>query len=243
MQRPRVGSSPLRPNKACVGLCHRSPVSDGAKLYSGGSRTLLMNQHKLAAVNGGTSHHDFFIPRWYVLFVRSNQEKNIAHSLKQRGVEHLLPCYSSVRQWKDRRVRLELPLFPGYVLVYVPLADRLQVLTIPYVVSLVGRRDAPATISSEEIDWIRSGSAYGKVEPHPYLRVGQRVMITAGSFAGMRGILQRRSNGLRLVVSLESIVRAFTVEVDEGSVESLAHEIQPASPTLGEATNLLARTA
>jgi transcription antitermination factor NusG len=202
-----------------------------------------MNQDKFAAVNGGGSHHDFFVPRWYVLFVRSHQEKNVVHSLRQRGIEHLLPCYSSVRQWKDRRVRLELPLFPGYVFVYVPLADRLQVLTIPYVVSLVGRKDAPATISCEEIDWIRSGSAYGKAEPHAYLRVGQRVMISTGSFAGMRGILQRRSNGLRLVVSLESIVRAFTVEVDEGSVESLHCEIQPASPTLSHTTSLLGRTA
>src|SRR5262245_18811182 len=130
---PQRGLLRLRPTKACVGPCHKSPVSDGAKLYSGGSRTLLMNQHQLAAVNCG-SHHDFFDSRWYVLFVRSNQERNIAHSLKQRGIEHLLPCYSSVRQWKDRRVRLEMPLFPGYVFVYLPLADRLQVLTIPYVV-------------------------------------------------------------------------------------------------------------
>jgi transcription antitermination factor NusG len=201
-----------------------------------------MDRHNLAVVNVG-SPQDFFVSRWYVLFVRSNQEKNIAHSLKQREIEHLLPCYSSVRQWKDRRVRLDLPLFPGYVFVCLPLADRLRVLTIPHVVSLVGRRDAPATISCEEIDWIRSGSARGHAEPHPYLEAGQRVMITAGSFAGMRGILQRRGNGLRLVVALESIARAFMVEVDEASVEPLGREIKPASQNLIQATNLLARTA
>jgi transcription antitermination factor NusG len=168
--------------------------------------------------------NEFFDPQWYVLFVRSNQEKRVTRGLHERGVEHLLPCYSSLRQWKDRRVRLEMPLFPGYVFIRLPFAERLKALTVPNVVSLVGRKDYPAVISPEEIAWIRCGVAHGSAEPHEYLKVGQRVMITDGPLSGMQGILTRRGNGARVVISLGSIARAFMVEVDESIVKALSSE-------------------
>jgi transcription antitermination factor NusG len=167
---------------------------------------------------------EFLAPQWYVLFVRSNQEKRIAHSLHQRGVEHFLPCYSSLRHWKDRRVRLEMPLFPGYIFIRLPFVERLRALTVPNVVSLVGRKDLPAVISTEEITWIQRGLAHGQAEPHEYLAVGQHVMITDGPLSGMQGILIRKTNGARVVVSLDSIARAFMVEVEESSVKVLGSE-------------------
>jgi transcription antitermination factor NusG len=185
----------------------------------------------------------FTIPQWYVLFVRSNQEKHVARSLQQRGIESYHPCYSSLRQWRDRRVRLELPLFPGYVFVHLSLADRLHALTVPQVVSLVGRKNSPAVISSEEIEWIRHGTAYGSVEPHPFLQAGQQVMITSGVFAGMHGILLRHGNGARLVVSLQAIARAFQVEVDEDCVEPLRIPQRMNPKTFARTQPVLARSA
>jgi transcription antitermination factor NusG len=167
------------------------------------------------------SFEEFLAPQWYVLFVRSNQEKRIAYSLHQRGVENFLPCYSSLRHWKDRRVRLEMPLFPGYVFIKLPFAERLRALTVPNVISVVGRKDAPAVISPEEIAWIQLGLSDGHAEPHEYLAVGQRVMITDGPLSGMQGILARKTNGARVVVSLDSIARAFMLEVEESRVKVL----------------------
>jgi transcription antitermination factor NusG len=164
---------------------------------------------------------EFLAPQWYVLFVRSNQEKRVAHSLDRRGVEHFLPCYSSLRHWKDRRIRLEMPLFPGYVFIRLPFVERLLALTVANVISVVGRKDSPAVISSDEIAWIRCGLAHGQAEPHEYLQVGQRVMITSGPLSGMQGVLTRKTNGARVVVSLDSIARAFMVEVDESSIKVL----------------------
>jgi len=175
-------------------------------------------------MNGLPCHAEFLDPRWYVLFVRSNQEKKVAHSLQQRGVEHFLPCYSSLRHRTDRRVRVEMPLFPGYVFIRLPFVQRLQALTIPNAVSVVGRKDFPAVISAEEIAWIKSGLTHGQAEPHEYLKVGQRVMITSGALSGMQGILTRKTNSARVVVSLDSIARAFVVEVDRSSVKALGAE-------------------
>lgn len=157
--------------------------------------------------------------RWYALFVRSNQEKRIAQQLSGRDVEHFLPCYGAMSQWKDRRVKLELPLFPGYLFVRLPYSERLKVLTIANVVSLVGTRNAPSPISSKEIDWIRLGVEQGTLAPHPHLKVGQRVVINQGALCGLQGILLRTQNNTRIVVSLEPISRAFTVEIDPNCVE------------------------
>ncbi len=159
---------------------------------------------------------------WFVLFVRSNQEKRTAQRLAEVQVEHFLPCYRSVRQWKDRRVTLELPLFPGYLFVRFPFSERSRVLTLPNVVSLVGSSNSPSVVSEAEINWIRLGIQRGNATPYPHLEVGQRVKIVAGAFSGLQGILLRHHNGARVVVCLQSIARSFAVEVDLGAVALVA---------------------
>ena len=166
-------------------------------------------------------------PKWYVLWVRSNQERMVSHSLTGRGVEHYLPCSTSVRQWKDRRVKVEVPLFSGYVFVRLPLIERMRVLSVPNVVSLVGPKSAPSEVSDEELNWIRFGVEQGTAQPHPYLNEGDRVMITGGIMSGMEGVLLRYQKGVKVVVAIESIFRAFVVELDESDV----HPIPRRMPT------------
>jgi transcription antitermination factor NusG len=165
---------------------------------------------------------DWLQPKWYVLFVRSNQEERVAQHLSARLIEHFLPIYESVRQWKDRKVKLVRPLFSGYMFVKLPLVDRSRALMIPNVVSLVGTRTAPSVVLEEEIEWIRRGMAHGKAEPHPYLKIGEPVVITAGPMAGMEGILLRAKNYTRVLVRVNSISRAIAVEVDSNCVEFAA---------------------
>src|SRR6266700_4843387 len=76
--------------------------------------------------------------RWYAAYTCANHEKCVAAELRARNLEHFLPLYTSVRRWRDRRVQLELPLFPGYVFVRLALLDRLRVVQIPSVVRMVG---------------------------------------------------------------------------------------------------------
>lgn len=161
-------------------------------------------------------------PRWYAAYTRANHEKRVAEQLMQRSVEHFLPLYASARRWKDRRVKLELPLFPGYVFVQMALRERLQVLQIPGVVQLVGFSGTPAALPEGEIEVLRKSLASAvRAKPHPFLTVGRRVRIRAGPLAGLRGILLRRKNKLRFVVSLELIMRSMAVETDEADVEAV----------------------
>ncbi len=157
--------------------------------------------------------------RWYAAYTCAKHEKRVAVELGGREVEHFLPLYSSVRRWKDRRVSLDLPLFPGYVFVRLALRDRLRVLQIPSVVRLVGFNGLPAALPDEEMEILRSGLCQSlRVEPHPFLTVGRRVRITGGPFAGLEGVLKRKRNSLRVIVTLELIQKSVAVDVDIADV-------------------------
>jgi transcription antitermination factor NusG len=156
---------------------------------------------------------------WYALYTCPRHEKRVAEQIEQNGISCFLPLYRSVRRWKDRRKELDLALFPGYVFVRVAADDKLQVLRLPGVVRLVTFKGQPAALEESEIESLRRGLA-GRVAmtPHPYLQTGRRVRLRSGPMAGLEGILRRRKEGLRLVVSIEMLMRAVAVEVDEADV-------------------------
>ena len=157
--------------------------------------------------------------RWYAAYTSANHEKRVVLQLMQRSVEHFLPLYDSVRRWKDRKVHLQMPLFPGYVFVRVALRDRLQVLQVPGVAKLVGFNGMPAALPESEMEALRTGLAGGvRAEPHPYLTVGRKVRVRTGSLAGLEGMLVRRKNSTRFVISLDLIMRSVAVEVDAADV-------------------------
>lgn len=160
--------------------------------------------------------------RWYAAYTCANHEKRVRDQLEERSVESFLPLYETVRRWKDRRMHLQLPIFPGYVFVRMGLADRLRVLQVPSVVRLVGFNGQLSALPDEEIEGLRkcmAGSLFA--EPHPFLSVGRRVRVKAGPLAGIEGIVIRRKNRLRLVISLELIQRAAMVEVDAADLDPL----------------------
>jgi transcription antitermination factor NusG len=155
------------------------------------------------------------ILQWYVVYTSSNHEKRVAQQFQQRSVEHFLPLYESVRRWSDRRVKLQLPLFPGYVFVRLSSGERLKVLQVSGITRLVGFNGQPAVLADEEIETLRTYTMKSLgAEPHPYLTVGRRVRIRRGTLAGMEGILIRRKNALRVVLSIDLIMRSVSVEVD-----------------------------
>jgi transcription antitermination factor NusG len=158
---------------------------------------------------------------WYAAYTSANHEKRVAEQLSARSVEHFLPLYESVRRWKDRRVHLQLPLFPGYVFVRIAFRDRLQVLEIPSVARLVGFNGTPTPLPEGEIEALKAGLEGGvRAMPHPYLKVGRRVRITSGPFEGLEGILVRKKNGLRFVISLDLIQRSILVDVEADALEA-----------------------
>ncbi len=157
--------------------------------------------------------------RWYAAYTSANHEKRVAEQMLAHDVEHFLPTYSSLRRWKDRSVKLELPLFPGYVFVRMALGERLQILNLHGVASLVSFCGVPACLPEAEINVLRASLAKGvAAEPHPYLAAGKKVCLLSGPLAGLTGIVVRRKSGARLVVSVNLIQRAMAVELNEADL-------------------------
>jgi len=159
-------------------------------------------------------------PRWYAAYTCARHEKRVAQQLERRSVELFLPLYEAVHRWKNGRARLQLPLFPSYVFVRIALKDRLRVLEIPSVVRLVGFNGLPTALPDEEMEALRNGLARQlRAEPHPYLKVGRRVRIRSGPFVGLEGILVRRKGNLRVVLSIDLIMRSVVLDVDATLIE------------------------
>jgi transcription antitermination factor NusG len=161
-------------------------------------------------------------PQWYAAYTLSHHEKTAAKHFGQRAIEHFVPTYEAVRVWKDRRKHITAPLFPGYVFVRVPLRDKLRVLVVPGVVRLVGFENRPVAVPDEEIATLRNIVTHRlNAEPHPYLVAGRKVRLTRGALVGMRGVLIRRKGRLRLLLAVDLIRQAATIEVDAADVEPL----------------------
>jgi transcription antitermination factor NusG len=153
---------------------------------------------------------------WYAVYTCANHEKRVARQFAGRNMEHFLPQYESVHRWKDRKVRLQLPLFPGYLFVHIAGQERLRVLQVPGVVQLVGLHGHPTPMPEEDIDRIRDFLRQGwRAEPHPYLEAGRLARVVRGPLVGIEGIVVHRKNRSRLVLSFDLIRRSMAIEMDE----------------------------
>ena len=160
---------------------------------------------------------------WWALYTRHQHEKAVAEMLSAKDFEVFLPLYDSMRRWKDRKKLITLPLFPCYVFVRGGLHRRLQVVTTPGVHTILFRGEQVAIIPESEIQAIRMAvEGDFRVEPHPFLKCGERVRVIRGSLEGVEGILVRKKNLYRLVLSVDMMAQSVAVEIDASDVEPVA---------------------
>jgi transcription antitermination factor NusG len=162
-------------------------------------------------------------PKWFAVYTTPRHEKAVARHFDFRAIESFLPLYTEMHRWKNGcRVNVEQPLFPGYIFARIGRHDSTQVLSVPGVLLIVGCGREPLALPDFEIEALRSGLHLRKFEPHPYLVVGEKARIKSGSLAGMVGILARKKNSLRVVLTLELIMRSVAVEVDADELERVS---------------------
>ncbi len=157
---------------------------------------------------------------WWALYTRYLCEKMVAQTLTSKRFEVFLPLYASVRRWTDRQKTLFLPIFPGYVFVRGGLHRRLEIVMTPGVQTILFYGEQVAAIPETEIHNIRRMvEGPFRVEPHPYLKCGEKVRITRGSLKGIEGVLVRKKNLYRMVLSMDLLHQSVAVEIDASDVE------------------------
>jgi transcription antitermination factor NusG len=157
---------------------------------------------------------------WFAAYTFSCHEKRVAQHLAMRRMEFFLPVYKKISRWRNGlRMPIEWPLFPGYVFVKIDPQERVRVLELPGVHSLVGVGRQPIPLPYEEIEALRRGIHLLNAEPHPTLWVGEKVVIRKGPLEGNTGIVIRRKNSTRVVLTLDVIMKSISVEVDSQDLE------------------------
>jgi transcription antitermination factor NusG len=159
---------------------------------------------------------------WFALQIRSRWEGTTAGLLRGKGLETLLPTYSTKRKWSDRFKVVEAPLFPGYVFCRFDVHNRLPVLITPGVISVVGRGKTPVAVDEAEILAIQAAIGSGiHLEPWPYVEIGERVRIKDDVLNGMEGILMSFKGSHRVVISVSLLRRSVALEIDRSRVTPL----------------------
>jgi len=160
---------------------------------------------------------------WHALYTRYQHEKLVERILREKGFETFLPLYQASHRWKDRVRQLSLPLFPSYVFIRGGLERRLDIVTTTGFHAMVGEGGRAGIVTQAEIDAVRQLIERRlEVEPHPFLKVGERVRVKWGALEGLEGILVRKKNRCRLVLSVELLQQSVATEVDAGTVERVA---------------------
>ena len=161
--------------------------------------------------------------KWYAVFTVPQNEKSAARHLGLRNIESFLPTYESVRVWKNRqRVHLSLPLFPSYLFVRIARNERGAVLSSPGVLRVVGNSREPLPIPDATIEFLRSDFCVNNIEPYRELVIGQKVRIRNGAMRGLQGVLVRKNNNLRFVLTIELINQHAAVEIGAENLEPVA---------------------
>ena len=160
---------------------------------------------------------------WFAVWTRSRHEQSVRDQLTAKGIHVYLPTVSRWTRWSDRKKKIDWPLFPGYCFARCVPDLRLRVLTCDGVVSIVSFGGRPAPIADDEIGAIRRLLESGLAcESHPSLRSGQLVEVVHGPLAGVVGRFVRTGAQTRLVLSVDMISAAVSVDVDVADVRPLS---------------------
>lgn len=163
---------------------------------------------------------------WYALYTQAGREKNVRAQLRAQGIEAFLPSYSRLTLWGGRgdRVRIETPLFPGYLFARFDAAETLPIVRRMRGMSQVlGPGNRPAAIADALISTLKRATADPSlVSPAEYSATythGDRVTVTSGPLAGLTGVVdQMRGGGRRLIITVDQMQRACAVELRESEV-------------------------
>ncbi len=157
---------------------------------------------------------------WYVLHTRSRQEKILASELAARRIDNYLPLVRRVRHYGDRKAVVEEPLFPGYVFLFGSLDEAYEADRTKRVANIIRVPD------QRRLEWELSNirlalSADAPLDPYPHLVRGVRVEVRGGPFQGLQGIIEDKGKECRLILQVDVLGRAVSLEIDSAYVQPI----------------------
>ncbi len=159
--------------------------------------------------------------QWFAVYTRARHEQKVAEQITKLGYQSFLPRYRALSKRKDRKKMIQSPIFPGYIFAKINPVELNQLLSLPGAIRILGKKGKPFPIPEEEIESVKIlVEAEADIEPHPYLRAGDKVKIVSGPLKGVVGWLLRVETKLSLlVVSVSILNRSVAFELSDEVVE------------------------
>ncbi|MBL4702506.1 MAG: UpxY family transcription antiterminator [Phycisphaeraceae bacterium] len=160
------------------------------------------------------------VAQWYVLHVKSRQEKSLAASLDAMRIGYFLPLVVELRSHGGRRTRVEMPLFPGYLFLHGSRDDAFACDRTRRIAQII---EVPNQLGiAQELNNIRLAlSSSQPMDPFPYLKAGAKVQVRSGPLQGLTGKVESRSQLDRLILQVQVLGQACSLEVDGAILDVL----------------------
>ena len=153
--------------------------------------------------------------RWYALHTRAHHEKKVKTRLTEKGITNYLPLKTVYRRWSDRYKKVQEPLFSCYIFVKIALKNRLPVLQTNGTVNLVSFNGIPSPIPEDQINAIKTILERKQIIDYAdYFTPGKQVKVVQGPLKGLQGTLIENKNNNRLIISIDGIQQAISVEIN-----------------------------
>ncbi len=161
-----------------------------------------------------------FSDTWWVVRTKSRQEKLLAQNLIQWEIPYFLPMVIKTTRRRGRKYSSLLPLFTGYLFLCGSRDMRTQAMTTNRIAQVleVGNQE---TLVADLSQILRAIHAEVPIDPYPYLKVGTRCRVTSGPLAGLEGVLLQKKNVTRLLLQVEILGQAASVEIEPGCLEPI----------------------
>ncbi|MDW3192220.1 MAG: UpxY family transcription antiterminator [Cytophagales bacterium] len=161
---------------------------------------------------------------WYVVHTTPQREKTVANQISNLGMEFFLPTYKTVRQWSDRKKKVELPLFPNYVFVHTSERERHLLFSISNLVQFVSFESKPVKVRDTEIEAVKrilDADDDLEVGMANYFETGSKVRIARGQLAGLEGRVLKQNGKSRLLIRIDELQKAFSINVATNLLEAV----------------------
>jgi transcription antitermination factor NusG len=165
-------------------------------------------------------------PLWYAAYTTARAEKKVACELVKQGIDHYLPLRVTIRQWSDRKKKVEIPLINSYIFVHIIPKEHLTVLQVSGVVKIIHFDGKPVPIPEWQIDNLRI--LLGANIPHEAdcsdLEKGSEVLISQGPLKGLRGHIIQIKGRQKLAISITALDYNLTIDIDPRLVEAVPQD-------------------
>jgi len=162
---------------------------------------------------------------WYAIYTKPRHEKKVDSQLLEKRFETYLPLVKRIRQWKDRKKKVDMPLFSSYVFVNFEYKYRFDVLQTDGVVKIVNFNGIPAVVPDWQIASLRKMLEHPEtLQMEKYFKTGELVEVTTGPMKGMRGVVMRRKGEHRLVLTIDGIMQSVSVEMEAADLKIIRNE-------------------